>query len=154
LERPIKLGTVDDHRPGSYADEFVLHDSLKLHLDKHYGLELRDARSRIVASTSFTYEDYELNGDKLEAHLESTQQFFPSANKLVMRATDINGLPLSGARARVVIRPANVMEVFQPLLYVPDTLMYVERELAFGADTELDIPAGLFEKTNMSYMVD
>jgi len=76
-----KVGKVEPHRPGSYASEFVLHDSLKLTLDKNYNLQLRERNGRIVSSCNFNFEDYELNGNKLEIHLATDKQFHPAKIK-------------------------------------------------------------------------
>lgn len=153
-EKPVHMGQVSPHRPGSYAGEFVLHDSLRIQLDKNYGLELRDGRSRIVANTRFLYQDYELNGDRLEATLSDAQQFYPASNVLTIRATDVNGLPIGGARVRIIVRAQRVSEIFQQVLYVPDTLMNVERDLVHGSDTRVEIPSALFEKANVAYSVE
>ena len=149
----IRVKSVDPHRPGSYADEFVLDDSLKLRLDQHYTLALHDRHARIVASCHFKYEDYELNNDRLDVSLERNQ-YHPHPNTLRIRATDVNGLPLAGARVRIVVRPQQVLETFQPVLYVADTLLYEERQVEYAVDTEVPIPATLFGKANVEYSVD
>lgn len=152
--KTIRLGTVKPHRPGSYAGEFVLHDSLKLLLDKQYSISLRTSKSRVVSQTSFRYEDYQLNGDKLDASLLRPVHFFSEKNQLTIRATDVNGLPVTGSSAKVTVRPVMLMETFQPLLYISDTLLYIERQLSSSGEALIDIDPNIFQRSSMQYRVD
>ena len=89
-----KIMSVVPYHPGGFAGEFLLADSLNLKLDQRYTVQLRDKRGRIVASTNFKYEDYELNGNKLLVKLASNVQYAPQSNRMDISATDANGLPL------------------------------------------------------------
>ena len=151
--KAIKVGTVSPHRPGSFAGEIYLHDSLKLTLDQHYMLQLREKNGRVVSSCSFKYEDYELNGNKLEVNLETTKHFHPTSNYVKIKAVSENGLILKDARASVAVLTENIREVFQPLLVLPDTLMFQEIPLDPDQETTVQIPSSLFQKSNTSYYV-
>lgn len=149
----IKVGKVIPHRPGSYTDEFTLHDSLKLTLDRNYTLQLKEKHGRVVSSCNFSYEDYELNGDKLEIHLSASNQYHPATNELTILATDANGLMLKDAKATVVVRPQTIRETFQPVVILADTLLYTSIDLDPDKPTVVNIPSNWFQKTNTIYQV-
>jgi hypothetical protein len=151
--KPVRVGTVSPHRPGSFAGEFYLHDSLRLTLDQSYGLQLRDKKFRVVSTCTFRYEDYELHGNKLEVTLQNPAQFHPAPNQISITATSDNGLPLKDARATVTIITDRVREVFQPLVVLTDTLMRREIMLDDAEPTRIDIPSALFQKANVGYHV-
>lgn len=151
--RRVRVGTVSPHRPGSYAGEFVLHDSLGLTLDQHYPINLTQKNGRVVANSTFKYEDYELSGNKLKVELETTRQYHPASNKIKITATNDNGLILKDARATVTILTDNIREIFQPLVILPDTLMHQEIKLNDSDPTTVEIPSSLFKKSNTAYVV-
>lgn len=121
--KPIQVGTITPHRPGSFVGEVHLHDSLKLTLDHYYGLQLWEKNGRVVSNCTFQYEDYDLHGNKLEVELETHKQFHPATNYVHIKATNENGLPLKDARATVVVTTDNIRETFQSLVILHDTLM-------------------------------
>ncbi len=151
--RPKKVGSIDPHRPGSYAGEIFLHDSLRLMLDRGFTLQLREKKGRIVSTCSFRYEDYELNGDHMEIRLADQNQFHPAGNELTISATDINGLRLKDAKATVTVRLTSLRETFQTVVILPDTLLRVNIDLDPDEDTRMTIPSYLFDKANGSYEV-
>lgn len=148
-----KLGVINPQHPGSYAGEFRLHDSLNLVLDKIYTLELREKGGRIVSSCSFKYEDYELTGNKLDVKLEKNRQYFPENNRITITATDVNGLLLKDAQADILIKTGTIIETFQQVAVLPDTLFFTRIHLNPAQSEVLEIPPGLFQKTNTSYEV-
>ncbi len=151
--RSIRVGQVSPHRPGSYAADFLLHDSLKLTLDKRYMLQLVEKGKRIVSSCNFRYEDYELHGNKLEIELKTKNHHHPDKNQLSILATDINGLILKDAHASILVKTQNIRETFQPILILPDTLLFQEIDLNTDKATVVDVPSELFEKSNTAYEV-
>jgi len=151
--KSLRLARVSPHRPGSFAGEFYLHDSLKLTLDKYYTLQLREKDGRIVSNCSFKYEDYELHSNTLQIDLTSGKHFYPESNYITIKATNENGLLLKDARASVAILTENIREIFQPVITLRDTLMFKEISLNADAPTIVEIPAVLFEKSNTSYLV-
>ncbi len=152
--KSMKVGEVKPHRPGSYAGEVHLHDSLKLTLDESFNLQLRERSGRMVSSCNFKYEDYELNGNKLEVQLATDTQFHPANNELTITATDINGLVLKDAKASILVRTQMIRETFQPLVILPDTLLFTEIDLDPNGVTMFDIPSAMFQKTNTAYEVN
>ena len=149
----IKMGIIDPHRPGSFAGEILLHDSLKLVLDKNYTLQLCEKNGRTVASCSFRYEDYELLGNKLDLRLEKTRHYFPEKNQMTITATDANDLILKDAKADILIRTNTILESFQPMVILSDTLFFSHVDLDPTHPTVVDIPPALFQKTNTIYKV-
>lgn len=148
-----KLLTVTPHRPGSFAGEFQLHDSLKISLDKSYMLQLRNRQGRIVSTCSFHYEDYELNGNRLFVELSNSKQYHPAANQLTITATDVNGLMLKDAKATVLVKTKAIRETFQSVIDFPDTLLLTEINLDAENPTTITIPSTLFGKANVVYDV-
>jgi len=149
----IPLGKISPHRPGSFAGEIDLHDSLHLTLDQRYMLQLRNRQQRVVANCSFRYEDYELQGNKLTVDLETLEQFHPASNQIKINATTENGLRLKDARATVVVLADNIRETFQPLIVLPDTLLRKDIKLDDNGPTLFEIPSVLFQKSNTTYRV-
>lgn len=152
--KPKKVGFVNPQRPGSYASEFHLHDSLKLTLDKHYTLQLREKNGRVVAGCNFKYEDYELFGNKLEVELKTGRQFHPLNNELTIKATDVNGLMLKDAAANIIVTTNAIRETFDPVVILPDTLLHNKMMLDPTDPTLIKIPSDLFGKSNTAYNVD
>ncbi len=152
--RPKKIRLVKPHRPGSYASEFQLHDSLKLTLDKHYTLQLREKNGRVVASCNFKYEDYELFGNKLEVELKTDRQFHPLDNEVIIKATDVNGLMLKDATVNIIVTTNAIRETFDPVVILPDTLLHKKMMLDPDVPTVIPIPSDLFGKSNTAYHVD
>jgi signal peptidase I len=149
-----QVGSVSPHHPGGFAGEFVLHDSLKMKLDKRYPLQLRDSTGRIVASTNFYYEEYELYSNRLQVHLHNRSHYYPNANRLEISATDANGLLLQGMQADVTVKRRHVLNAYADLLLLPDTLLHRRIELDPAAPTLFDIPHDLFGESDCSYDVE
>jgi len=152
--KPKKIGSIKPQRPGSYASEVHLHDSLKLVLDKHYLLQLRERNGRVVASCNFKYEDYELFGNQLKIELKNEKQFHPSDNELIIKATDVNGLMLKDATATIVVTTQTIRETFDPIVILPDTVLNKKMILDPNEPTVVAIPSALFGKSNTVYNVD
>lgn len=146
-----KILPVVPYHPGGFAGEFQLMDSLNLKLDKRYTIQLRDNRGRIVASTQFEYEDYELNGNKLIVELDTIVQYSPQKNQLEIKATDVNGLPLRETNVEVTIGRQKVLQSYTDVLILPDTLMVAQVELDAKGKALVDIPAEIFGASDCFY---
>lgn len=146
-----KIMDVSPYHPGGFSGEFQLHDSLELQLDRVYSIQLWDHRGRIVSSTSFRYEDYELYGKKLKVELEAPVQYFPQVNRLRIEATDANGLPLQEMDAEVHILRKNVLNSYTNVLVLPDTLM--TRRLTFDTSGRaiVEVSSDLFGLSDCIY---
>ena len=149
-----RIMPVIPYHPGGFAGEFQLNDSLNFKLDQRYSIQLRDKRGRIVASTHFNYEDYELNGNKLLATLASNVQYAPQSNRVDISATDANGLPLREANVEVTIGREQVFKSYTEILSLPDTLMSVQAELDASGKVSVDIPSQMFGASDCFYHVN
>ncbi|MDR0232825.1 MAG: carboxypeptidase-like regulatory domain-containing protein [Dysgonamonadaceae bacterium] len=148
-----KITTLSPYHSGGYAGELFLHDSLKLRLDNNYRIQLRDKRGRIVANTSFKYEDYELFDSRIETQLQMYSHYAPDTNRIEIKTLDTNGLFLQDMKAEVLVKRGNVLNSYTDVLVLPDTLMYQKIDLANDKPTVVDIPPGLFGESNCSYHV-
>lgn len=149
-----KIGTVSPHHPGGFAGEVHIHDSLGLTLDRNYTLQLREPNGRIVASTNFRYEDYELYGNKLEIKLETLNQYYPQKNRLEIKAVDANGLFLPDMKADVTIRRSHILKSYADLLILPDTLFHQRIDLDGNVPTVVTIPPELFGESDCQYHIN
>lgn len=149
-----KIADIDPYNPGGFADELNLHDSLKMRLDRNYSLQLRDKKGKIVANTSFRYEDYELYDNKIETKLKDFTQYFPNDNEVEIKVVDANNLIMPDMRAQIAITRGEVRNSYVDLLVVPDLIRYDTLNLNNDAPTKYKIPASLFDKTDCSYRVD
>lgn len=149
-----KIIPVTPYHPGGYAGEFQLDDSLNLKLDKMYTIQLRDKRGRIIGSTGFRYEDYELNGNKLFVKLASNVQYAPQSNRIDISATDANGLPLREVNVEVTVGRQQVLKSYVEILSLPDTLISVQAELDAMGKASVDIPSRIFGASDCFYDVN
>lgn len=149
-----KIRSVNPYHPRGFAGKFQLVDSLELKLGQRYSMQFRDARERVVATTEFVYEDYELSGNKLQLNLESHTHYFPNKSRLNICATEVNGLPLRETVVDVTVRRQEVLKSYSELLVLPDTLMAMQVELDALGKATVDIPSNLFGASNCVYNVE
>lgn len=149
-----KIMPVHSYHPGGYAAEFQLDDSLNLRLDRNYVIQLRDKRGRIVSSTGFRYEDYELNGNKLSVKLASPVQYAPQNNRIDISAVDVNGLPLRDTNVEVTVSRGEVLKSHTEILCLPDTLMSLQVELDASGKASVDIPSKIFGASDCFYQAN
>ena len=151
--KPLKLTSLRPYKKGGYAGQFVLHDSLQLQLDRRYTLSLRFNKEKEYISGTFEYEDYELGKNQLNLRLEEETHYRDKPFKLFVKGTDEKELNLLDARLKLLIRPKKVHHYFMPQVFVPDTLLFLEKELAPTAETEIIIPDSLFPQINFDYEI-
>lgn len=149
-----KILPVSSYHPGGFAGEFQLVDSLNLRLDSRYSIQLRDKRGRIVASTDFRYEDYELFGNNLRTELNTACHYMPQKNQLKIMATDANGLALQEAEVEVVVHRKEILNSYIDMLALPDTLMKRRVVLDASGQGMVDIPSDLFGPADCAYEVE
>lgn len=160
MERPEKrysykkITTIDPYNPGGFAGELELHDSLKLRLDQSYSLQLRDKKGKVVARSSFQYEDYELYDNKIETKLKDFTQYFPNDNEVEIKVVDANNLIMPDMKAQIAISRGVVRNSYVELLVMPDTIRLDTINLSNESPTTYKIPSSLFDKTDCTYRVD
>ncbi|MDR3235205.1 MAG: carboxypeptidase-like regulatory domain-containing protein, partial [Prevotellaceae bacterium] len=148
-----KISVLSPYHPGGYAGEVLLHDSLKLRLDNHYALQLRDKKGKIVASTRFKQEDYELSDSRIETRLTMNNHYAPDTNAIEIKALDANGLFLQDMQAEILVKRDAVLASLTDVLVLPDTLMYQKIDLGNDKPTWVNIPPDLFGESNCRYSV-
>jgi hypothetical protein len=148
-----KITTLPPYHPGGFAGEIQLHDSLKLQLDRSYQLQLRSKNGRIVANTSFRYEAYELYDNTLYVHPESDTHYYPDTNRVVIKATDTNGLPLQDVKADVLVRRKHISKACTDILILPDTLLYKRILLNNDSSATVTIPPDILGEADGAYEV-
>lgn len=149
-----KITTINPYHPGGFAEELVLHDSLKLRLDRGYRLQLRDKKGRIVSQTSFKYEDYELYDNKIETKVKDIVQYFPNTNEIEIKVVDANNLIMPDMKAQIKITRGDVKSSYVDLLVLPDIIKSDTISLKNDTPSIYEIPSTLFDKTDCTYKVD
>lgn len=147
----IKVGTIGSYHPGGFAGEVKLSDSLGMQLDNFYSIQLHDKYERIVATTYFSYKDYELKSVKLATKLLASTQYAPNSNQLEIKATDVNDLYLPGVQAEITVLCKRVLTAYADVLSLPDTLLRQRVDLSDTEPTLVDIPAKIFGATDCYY---
>lgn len=154
-DEQIKLTSIKPYNKGGYSHQFYIHDSLDLKLDKSYRLYLKDIKSRItLISESFKYEDYELTKSKLQLRTENEVHYNGNELKLFVKGTDENDLNLLDATFEVFVERLKATQYFSQNEFIPDTLLYTEKELKATDETEVIISDSLFPKVNFSYKIN
>lgn len=146
-----KIVSIEPYNPGGYAGELDLHDSLKLRLDKSYSIQLRDKKGRVVARTSFKYEDYELYDNKIETKLKDFTQYFPNDNEVEIKVVDANNLIMPDMKAYIEIECNDVRNSYVELLVMPNVVKRDTLNLDNDRASVYKIPASLFDKTDCVY---
>jgi hypothetical protein len=147
-----KITTISPYHPGGFAGEIQLHDSLELQLDRSYQLQLRNEKGRIVANTGFQYEAYELYDNTLHVRLASDTHYYPDTNRVVIKATDANGLPLQDIKADILVGRKHISKAYTDILVLPDTLLYKRISLNNDSSTVI-IPPDILGESDGAYEV-
>lgn len=147
-----KIMDISPYNPGGFAGEINLHDSLELTLDRNYNIQLRDQVGRIVASTSFKYEDYTLHENKMEVKSEAIH-YFPDDHKIEIKVTDANGLIMPDLKAEISICREYVNNSYVELLTMPLVIHQEQIKLDNSKPTVYSIPASYFEQMDGGYSV-
>lgn len=146
-----KIKNVSPYNPGGFAGEVELHDSLNLKLDKYYPILLQDDKGRVVARTTFRYEDYELYDNALEVKVGKQIHFYPDSNNVEIKVTDANGLLLQDMKADILIRRGDIKQTYQDIFTLSDTLLYKRITLNNNSSTFFSIPPAIFGEADGSY---
>ncbi len=150
-KKDILLTTLKPYRKGAYEYQFPLHDSLQLKLDRDYTISLQINEYKVYIKNSFKYEDYELTKNKLSVRTDETEQYHNKAFKLFVKGTDENGLNLLDARIEILAKPKTINKYLEKHVFVPDTILFLEKKLNPTDETEVTIADSLFPKANFEY---
>ncbi|MGV8090770.1 MAG: carboxypeptidase-like regulatory domain-containing protein [Mangrovibacterium sp.] len=150
----IKLTQLQPYREGGYAWQFFLHDSLQLQLDRRYAIRLELNNRKNLNTGYFRYEDYELSKNKLFLRLNETKQYRNEKIQLFAKGTDENDLNLMDARIEVLVSTKLINKFFGEHIFVPDTLLFLEKRLEPTGETEVVLSDSIFPKANFLYDID
>lgn len=150
----VKIATLHPYRKGAYEFSFPISDTLNLTLDKSYQIKLQKKEDKTYFNGYFKYEDYELEGNNLALRTEERNHYQGDTLVVFASGTDENDLKLLDARLEVLVRPTNIHEYHDPIVFIPDTLAYFELPLEPTGETAIKIPANSFPKANLIYTVD
>ncbi len=143
-----KMGKANTYAKGAYAFEFVLHDSLKLTLDKQVSIYLEDKRGNNYPDQQFNYEQYELKQNNYTLSQDKSKKK-DSPITLTLKGTDSNDLPLYDIRAEVIVLSKSVNTFYDKITFIPDTLWVKNLKLDPLGDTRIDIPDSVFANANL-----
>lgn len=149
-----KITSLEPYHEGGFAGEVELHDSLELRLDRSYNIQLKDDKGRVVANTSFKYEDYELFDSKMEVQIEKRVQYYPDTNKVEIKVMDTNGLLLQDVKADIYIKRRSVSNIYTDLFIMPDTILHEQITLDNISPTVFNIPPSLFGESDCTYELE
>ncbi|WP_161888358.1 carboxypeptidase-like regulatory domain-containing protein [Pontibacter russatus] len=150
-----KITEVAPYKEGAYEGYFILHDSLKLSLDRQYSISLHKIgkHEEEYLSGSFRYEDYELNENEYTLALEREEHQTGQENRVKVRGTNANGMNLLDTRVELVVTTALVLQSKQPQVFVPDTLWRHRQPLDAVGETNILLPDSIFPKASINYQV-
>jgi len=139
------LGHLKPYRPGAYALEFVLSDSLKLNLDTQYHLTLGDKKDKHnYPYEGFWFEQYELKQNDFSIRSNENKLSKNKSKIIFLKGTDSNDMPLYDIDVSLVMTTKSVSEFYDPFLFVPDTLWTHNLKLDPLGETRVTIPDSIF----------
>ncbi len=150
----IKLATISPYRKGAYEASFVLHDSLDLQLDRDYRLSLESENDEDYISNYFKYEDYELKSITLKLRTNEQIQYKNDSISFFVKGTNENDLNILDGKLEVLVTPLDIDDFLKSTLFVPDTLLYLEKALKAEGETEITLRNDDFPALNFSYNVN
>lgn len=153
-EKTKLLGEAIHTHKGSYHYELVLHDSLRLKLDKSYRITFGTRSWTSLSSGYFKYEDYELKGVKYSLRSERQQHYRGEQMTLYAKGEDMNGMIIPDGEIDIVVHSDYRNGVFcGPSVFLPDTLWTHSQALDVAGETVVHIPDSLFPAINTNYRV-
>ncbi|MDO1450167.1 carboxypeptidase-like regulatory domain-containing protein [Rhodocytophaga aerolata] len=145
------LTTLQPYRKGGYFYEFVLHDSLQLHLDKRYGISLERKKFRSVMYGSFELEAYELTSNSFNLRSDVTTHHSGTPVSLYAQGKDENDLPVADATLQLTITPEQVIHFSGKQAFVKDTLWHYQQKLDPVGETKIVLPDSIFPAVSLDY---
>jgi hypothetical protein len=149
-----RLASLRPVRPGSYEYSLPLTDTLGLRVGTTARLSLEDASQHALAEGGFAFEDYELNNNHFSLRMLEPEPRRGQPQAVFVRGSDASELNLLDARVRlaVVLRDWSGV-VLGRQFFLPDTLWTHAQPLDPAGETRINLPAGIFPNTSLSYEV-
>ncbi len=151
FSKTYNLGKVKPSRPGIYSGQFILADTMNLPIDKNYVLTLSSGKHSL--SGNFRLEDYELKSTTYELWSSKKLHYAGEHNQLILKGTDENKLTLADARAKIIIVPEIIDQIYDERVFIPDTLWKHDLALNPSGNTVVELPENIFPHANFSYKV-
>ncbi|SDM42624.1 CarboxypepD_reg-like domain-containing protein [Catalinimonas alkaloidigena] len=150
----VVLDTLTPYRPGGYEFTFVLHDNLRLQLDREYLLSFEKRPFGRDISASFRLEDYELK--RTYVHLRSDRNHSRPGHPLTLhlQSVDANDLNLPDARIEVRLLAQPVKDWDAAQVFVPDTLWTHRQPLDPVGETMLELPDSVLPAASFPYRIE
>ncbi|WP_259264491.1 carboxypeptidase-like regulatory domain-containing protein [Aquiflexum gelatinilyticum] len=145
--------TVQPFREGAFSYSLHLHDSLKLKLDQYAQIRLLDKNKDELMSRNLEIEEYELKRNSLEISLSSDIHVRGKEQILTLSAKDENGLRIKDGRVQIWVFPHHPKIFHDSIVFLPDTLQFIERELLTNSPTEIAIPDSIFPMSDLDYAI-
>lgn len=147
------LTTLNPYHEGGYEYSFVLADSLKLTLDRNYGIALKEPAKKGWADVykgQFRYEDYELKSISFNVRTDKEEHNPGNPVTVFMKATDENELTVPDGRVEVVMTANSPIKYYNPHVFVKDTLWKTSIVLDPVGETKMVLPDSIFPKADLS----
>ena len=152
------LTTLSPYRPGMYEWEFLLSDSLKLHLDNDYRVVLKTkGKKSNNISGEFYYEEYELGRITFDAKAEKERYVKGDTVRLQLNAKDDNDMPIYDGRVDITIRPSiyRSPKYYSNRLFIPDQVWSYSLDMSGKIPEELVLPDSIFvDGTALHYNIE
>ncbi|MEQ8552812.1 MAG: carboxypeptidase-like regulatory domain-containing protein [Cyclobacteriaceae bacterium] len=146
-----ELAQLSPYRKGGYSHMFIIHDSLDLKLDQYYTLSLQKPNGKTYISESFKYEDYELSRNKVFLRTSEQSQYKDKEFTVWVEGKDENDLNLLDARVELLFTADIAHDFFDNEVFIPDTLLFLERRLLPEGETEFKISDTTWPAANFEY---
>lgn len=114
------LDLVEPVKPGVYAGQFLLADSLQLTANSTYSLSLSNEKGSV--SSKFYLEDYQLEGMKINV-ISSDTVLVGDTCWLTISAVDEKNDNITSGRAKIRLRPGHLSYIKDTYLFVSDNLL-------------------------------
>ncbi|MFN8240113.1 MAG: hypothetical protein U0X39_05090, partial [Bacteroidales bacterium] len=149
----VKLASVKPLTPGNYNYSFIPNDSLGLDMDKHYRVFFEKKRARVVSIGYFSIEDYELKSTQLEVKAPEIQ-YRGRKYEMKIKGTDENALNILDGRLEILARGISVAAHKGNNVFMPDTLLFIEKKLETEGETTVTIPDSVFPAADLNYNIE
>ncbi|WP_083925346.1 carboxypeptidase-like regulatory domain-containing protein [Flexithrix dorotheae] len=146
------LGKVSPYRKGGYSYQFILHDSLRLNLDRNAEIILK-YKDKSVMSTYLHYEDYELDNVNFTSRLAKETVYKGEKQSVILQAKDANQLNVLDGKAQISVLSPSIFTYYSDSLFVPDTLWRHEVSLEAIGETKVNIPDSIFGNVDLAYKI-
>ncbi|WP_430817168.1 carboxypeptidase-like regulatory domain-containing protein [Carboxylicivirga sp. RSCT41] len=147
-----QLGIAKHSHKGSYHFSFAIHDSLNFKLDNYISLYFGPKKWTHLASCSFKYEDYELNGIRYTFKTNQSDYTRGDRVKITAKGEDMNGYQIPDGSVELYLLDDKWHQEFTDrLVHIPDTLWRHQQALDSNAETTILIPDSTFPNINARY---